>query len=180
MRIILNFIGGFVGLVFLSALNIGISYILPYPFSKLNLIFAVLILIMILAGKGSIVWVSFFSHFIIELFAASPFGVILISSTISILFTYWLFKNLFTNRSWYATITVTGIALILYRFFYIIGLFFAKASGAVSFVPWQFIISTAFWELLFTLTFVALAYLIISQFSKKLKNKIIEAQRFSV
>ena len=180
MRGVLSFLGGLIGLISLVALNIGLSYILPYPFSKINLIFAILIIITIWRGTGQVVWFAFFAHFVVELFAASPFGVILFSSTISILLGYWLFKNFFTNRSWYAAIALSGIFILFYRLLYVFSLLLAKIFNENLYIPWRLIFSTFLWEELFTIILVALLYFILSRFFKQLKGTVIEAKHFSI
>jgi len=170
MRSLFSFLFGTFGLVILVAISLGWAYIFPYPFSKLNLILGSLILLLLWGGSGKIVWLSFFTHFIVELFSASPFGVILFSSTIAMLLSFWLFQNFFTNRSWYSAVILTGVTIFFFRFFYIISLLIFKILGLTTFIPWNLILLTFFWEELLTIISVSVFYAILANFSKKLKN----------
>jgi len=170
----------FIVIVILVALNIGLSYILPFPYSKLNILFAIIILLMLWSDSGLIIWITFFSHLFIELFSTTPFGVILFSSTIGILISFWLFKHTFTNRSLLATLAMSSIALILYRLIYILLLYLTKLFGIIPDIPWQLIFITFLWEFLFTTTLVAIFYIILSRFSKRLKTNVIDTNFFRI
>ncbi len=155
------------GIILLAVLHIGFSYLLPYPFSKLNIMLAVLLLILLWKKDGTVVWIAFFTNFFIELYATTPFGIILFSSTISVLIGYWFYQLVFTDRSWYAAIGLTFFTLSCYRFLYLVLLFLASFFFPKISIPWQLIFPMIFWELLFTTLTVGLLYLIISPFNKK-------------
>ncbi len=163
-----RWIGGLTGLIFFVIIDIGLSYILPYPWSKINLLFALLIILMLWRGSGWIVWVTFFTHLIIELYTASPFGVVLASSTLSILFSFWLYKHLFTNRSWYAAMALSAITLTLFRMLYSVSLLILRAFGVVKIIPWKLMLVTFAWEAPLTICAVGIIYFIASRFSTRL------------
>ena len=177
---ILRIFGMFLAIIFLVAINIGLSYILPFPYSKLNILFAVIIILMLLSDSGLIVWITFFSHLFIELFSTTPFGVIIFSSTISILVAFWLYKHIFTNRSLLATIALSSFALIFYRLIYILLLAITRLFGIRTEIPWQLIFITFLWEFLFTTTLVAIFYFILSKFSKRLKTNTVDTIFFKI
>jgi hypothetical protein len=178
MRTLLKIITTIIGLVALSALHIGLSYLLPYPLAKFNVIFCVLILLMLWWRSGLIVWVSFFCHLFIELFTVSPFGLILFSGTMGILGAFWLYKYVFTNRSWYAAVVVSGLSLVVYRTFYILiatGLYFFKV---INYLPWKLVFLTLFWEFIFTVSVVAIIYLLFSRFTNRFQATVIDSSIF--
>lgn len=176
----MRWIGGFAGLIFFVIIDIGLSYVLPYPWSKINLLFALLIILMLWRGSGWIVWVAFFTHLIIELYTASPFGVVLASSTLSILVSFWLYKHLFTNRSWYAAIALAAITLALFRSLYTAALLILRAFSVVKIIPWKLMLVTFAWEALLTISAVGIIYFIVSRFSTRFKSAVITARRFSI
>jgi len=174
----LRILGVFFGIILLAGLHIGLSYILPYPWSKINILFTILIILLLWWNSGLVVWLTFFSHLFLELYTTTPYGVVLFSATTSILLGYWLYQNFFTNRSWYAAIALTTFTLILYRLIYIFLIAFLKLFKVVEFIPWQQISITFLWEFLFTTSAIAILYLIISHFSGRLNVTLIESSIF--
>ncbi|NLZ96430.1 MAG: hypothetical protein GX926_00275 [Candidatus Magasanikbacteria bacterium] len=168
----------FLALVLVVAFHVGFSYLLPYPISKVNIIFTVIILLLLWYNSGVIVWISFFSNLFIELFTVSPYGVVLFSSTISVLIAYWLYQNFFTNRSIYAALVLTAFTIFIYRLFYIVIMFILKIFSMVSYVPWKLIFITSLWEILFTTILVSIFYFIFSVFTKKFKSSVVESSIF--
>lgn len=162
-------------LFFLLALVIAhffISYSLPFPFNTINIIFASIMLFMVLSESGVIVWMAFFTHLCIELYSVSPFGIILFSSTTSILLTYWLFQSVVTNRSWYSTIFLTFISLFLYRFISLLLLVVVQLFTPVdTTIPWANTFFLAGWELLFTEIAVITGYTLIPKLRKTFRKK---------
>lgn len=167
-------------IILLTILHLGLSLLLPYPLSKINIIFAILILVMLWSESGLVVWISFFIHFLIELFASTPFGVILFSGTISILIGFWLYRSLYTDRSWYAALTLCFTTLLLYRIFYLLGLFFSKTMIKDLYIPLKLIFITSGWEFLFTALFVAIFYFIMSKFTHKFRSGVVEQALFKI
>lgn len=171
MRFFFSLIGKIIFLLLLVIAHFFLSYILPFPYNTLNIVFAALVLFMLLSESGIIVWMAFFMHLCIELYSVSPFGIILLSSTLSILCTYWLFQYFFSNRSWYSAIFLTFIALFLYRtisLFLLSITYFIQKEGSV---PWSNMVVLSGWELLFTEIIVLFGFAIIPQLRKNLANK---------
>lgn len=150
----------------LAVLNIASSYILPYPLSCINIILAVLVLAILSKNNGIIVWISFASFFIIELFSVTPFGVILFSGTICILFSIWLYRHLFDNYAWYTAIILTIITLIIYNFIYLLALSILRIFNATEIIPWKLVFINFLWESIFTIIFVSIGYLILWKLAK--------------
>ena len=162
----------------MAALHIGFSYLLPYPFSKINIIFTIIILLLLWYNSGLIVWIGFFSNLFIELFTVSPYGVVLFSSTVSILIAYWLYQNFFANRSIYAALVLTASTIFIYRVIYVICIFVLKIFGIVEFLPWKLVMLTSLWEILFTTVLVSVLYFVFSLFTKKFSAAVIESSIF--
>lgn len=172
MRKLFSIITKVLFLLVLVIAHLFISYLLPFPFHTVNIIFASLILFMVLTESGVIVWMTFFTHLCIELYSVSPFGVILFSSTTSMLLTYWLFRSVVTNRSWYSTIFLTFLALLLYRcislFLLVVIHFFTKEEGSIPFAN-TFLLAAS--ELFFTELVVVIGYAIIPRLRKSVRKK---------
>lgn len=167
MRKLFSIFGKLIFLIGLVISHFFLSYSLPFPLNTINILFAVLIVYMIVSESGVIVWMAFFTHLCIELYSVTPFGIILASSTLSLLFTFWMFQYVFTNRSWYSAIFLTFISLLLYRsisfLFLVLYDFMTKTEN----IPWSKSIVLAAWELLFTEMVVLVLYTLLSQFYKK-------------
>ena len=116
-------------------LQIAVVYLLPPPWNTINVLLVTLIILLITWESGAVVWAGFLAYWLLELYAATPFGYLLTAGTVALLAAYWLYQYLFTNRSWYAAATMAAAALLLYR-----GLLFGL-QRIVSFfggpsVPW--------------------------------------------
>lgn len=109
---------------------------LPTPWNAINSIMVVCLSILIREEKGWVVWVSFACHSIIELYTKTPFGILLTAGTLSLLFGYWIYSYIFTNQSWYSTLALCGMVMVMYRLMYTLGIvvvsFFAHDTQAVT------------------------------------------------
>lgn len=165
-------------LLLVTTLHVGLSYFLPYPWSKINTLFIIFILLLLWWNSGMIVWLVFFSHFLIELFAVSPFGVIIFSSTLAFLISFWFYRTIFTNRSRYAVIVLTASTLLIYRLFYTLLIGILSIFKIIIFVPWRLLLITWLWEFIITTAAVAVIYFIISRFSRRLNATLIESSYY--
>lgn len=147
-------------LFFTVSFSMGASFVLPYPWSKVNILFAVLLLILAFRPQGAVVWMSFLAHFFLELYAITPFGILLLSGTLSMLFTYWAYQYIFSNRSWYAMVAMSVFTLFVYRCIYMTTLFIAHLIHPETVVSWGSILETQVWEILFTTSLVGILYLL--------------------
>lgn len=175
-----RYIAWIAGLTFFVVLDIGLSFVLPYPWSKVNMLFALLIVLMLWRNTGWVVLASFFAHLITELYTISPFGVVLLSGTLSILFSLWLYRYFFTNHSWYAAITLSAVALAIFRAMYTMSLLVLRAFNVIKTAPWKLMFITFAWEGVFTIFAVGVIYFAISRFSNRFRSAVITARRFSV
>lgn len=142
------------------SISLAVSNVLPYPLSKVNILYTALLMILALRPQGSVVWMSFLGHLFLELYALTPFGIILLSGTVSTLFVYWAYQYVFSNRSWYAMIAMSVSAICMYRVIYLVSLWIAHLIATDIVVAWESILVTTAWELLFTTILIGLLYLV--------------------
>lgn len=155
-------------------LQLCVSYMAPFPVNKLNLIFSILIIAMLLGQSSSIVWLSFALHFFIELYSATPFGIILFSGTITFLILYWTSRTLLTNQTFLAALGLSTIGIIIYRLLYsVILITCSLLNESVKFMAKEFAIIYA-WELIttvvITMLFYAFAHSIIARFNRRVSS----------
>jgi len=173
MRKFISIIGYAIGIVILAIIHIGVIYLLPEPYVKLNIIFVFIVLILLIREKGTVVWISFFLHLFLELYATTPFGIILFSGTLSTLLTYWFYQSVFTNKSWFAAMAISIVAISSYRIFYITLLVLTQFVFNITKVVFTPLLLTSLWELLFTTLLVGLIYLVLSKKLRKFDTKVI-------
>ena len=162
MRGIAKSIKLFIGIVLITALHVGGAYVLPYPFAHINIIFAVILIVLLLSRSGFVVWMIFFSHYIIELYTIrTPFGIILGSSTMSMLLAFWLSRSVITSHSWYSGAVLSALALALYRITYAAILLLLQYLGYVPAILWSKLLVAFFWELFLTSMLVGMAFIIL-------------------
>ncbi|MFA4831391.1 MAG: hypothetical protein WC862_05090 [Patescibacteria group bacterium] len=151
--------------MFITILHLGVAYFLPQPVSFINILFVVIILLLLNFESGIVVWVAFFAHFIVDLYTTStPFGIILFSSTVSILGAFWLYQRILTNRSWYSGVALAVAALAIYRILYTGAIIFVRQFADTIAITWPELLISFFWELLFTGAAVGLIFFILSKF----------------
>ncbi|MEK7623759.1 MAG: hypothetical protein AAB408_03775 [Patescibacteria group bacterium] len=134
-------------MVFLHLVKVSLA---PFPWSAINILFVPLILLMSIREARITVWLAFFSHFFIELYATTPFGVVLASSTLSVLLTFWLSQSFFIHRSWYTAFALSAVAIFLYRLFYSVILQALSLTGKISPLPISPLLPYYGWEILLT------------------------------
>lgn len=162
---VLRIVGGVLGIV---AAHLATSYLLPPPWGHVNTIFVLLSLLLLLGESGAVVWIAFATHFIIELYATSPFGVVLFSGTAAVLIAVWLFRYFFTNRSWYSAFAVSFIGVGVYRLLYSLLLSLARAFLGEPPLPWRYLLVVYGWEMMLSAIAAGVLYLVIARpFRKK-------------
>lgn len=142
-------------------------YALPFPWNTINVIFIILFLYFLWTESGTVVWLAFIIHLLIELYPIQSFGVILLPATLSFLTGFWLYRVFFTNKSLLSTIFLMMYLLLSYRFFYTLSFIFTKQSFAFS---WNSLLLIYFWEFLLTVGITTILFLLITHFSRRLKT----------
>lgn len=144
----------------LAAIHFGAASLLPHPYSTINIFFVVFTLSILWSERGSVVWLAFATHFIIELFSTLPFGITLFSAVFATLLGYWLFEAFFTNKSWYTATALSASMIFLYRVLYVFLIlfiiFFEKQS-----IAWPQLFIRFAWEIIFSVAITTLIYFIL-------------------
>ena len=102
---------------------------LPGMFNNLNLVVVVLLFVLVLGGlKLSIIW-SIAIGFLLDVFSFEPFGLYLITLSITILAAYFLLNSFFTNRSLYSFLALATLTIVINEFCWQVSLSFLKLFG---------------------------------------------------
>ncbi len=154
-------------------LEFVVSYVLPYPFSTLNILSAMLLMYLLWRERGMVVWLSFFIHFLAELLTPKPFGVVLFAGTMSFFVAYWLLRNVFISRSWYIAPILTVITLCLYRGIELLFHVGAVLLTSQTMASLRLVDTPLLAEIVGTTLLVTLAYVLVLFVSKRLNTKLI-------
>lgn len=124
-------------------------YLLPWPLALINSTIIAITFFLIRFESGTIVWLAFLEYWFLDLYAVTPFGVVLLLGTMSTLGAFWLYQYFFTNQSWYATSAMTAAIIIIYRG----GLFLYYFTATVltrepTAIPWLLLGRNLAWEVL--------------------------------
>lgn len=166
---------GLLVIIATSIIHLSISYIVPFPYNKANFIFAVLIMLLLLRRTGMVVWLAFALHFLLELYAVTPFGVQLFSGTVTMLLLYWIAEKFFTNASSLVVAAMSIVAIVLYRLLYALVLTGAGiiVEGASQTISWSTFIIVG-WEMLWTMILSLLFYVVLHRLFHKDKQHILQ------
>lgn len=156
--------------LFVVVLHIGLVTFFLHPFNKINLISLFVIIILLMTESGKVVWLSFVSYFLVELFSITPFGVVLYSGTISALVSFWLYKGIFTNRTVLTTMSLATISIVVYRFFYSVLLFIDNHLSNKEGVSFSLPLSSYAWELVTTVITAVLIHILLKFFVVRLNT----------
>lgn len=175
MRDLLRIILAIVGLIMVVCGQFLTTYLLPTPLDNFNVIFFILILYLIFRESGLVVYLALAAHFAVELYTVTPFGIVLYAGTISFLLGYWLYRSVFTNKSWYSAIILSSIMLVAFRFLYLISGWVGGFVSSQNF--WQMIQSFAY-EIFFTSLIVGIVVFIGSHWSRRFNPSVLSKQLF--
>ena len=140
------------------------AYVLVPPWNNINIIFLVVILFVIGWESSASLWLSFLLHFFLELYSITPFGLILFPSSLSIMFAYWLYITIFTNKSWYSAVALTAVTLLFYRILYTLIFITTEFWNGNFHIFWPSLLTSYFWEIILTSLVMGIIVFI---FSKK-------------
>ena len=142
--------------------------ILPYPFNQINIILIFLILLLTIKNQTDILWLAIIIGFLTEPFVTISFGINTLTLTLGIWIAYWLYNNIFIHHSIFLVIILSALTVFIYRilFFIItIGVNIVKNKNIASLVSWSLAVNFL-WEICFTVTALAVLYLITNYFTK--------------
>lgn len=168
MKTLFQYLRVVCGIFGIVAAHLTTSYLLPPPWGHINTMFVLLSLLLLFGESGLVVWIAFAAHFVIELYATSPFGIILFSGTFAVLVAVWLFRYFFTNRSWYTAFAVSFIGVGVYRLLYSLFLGLTRALLGEPSLPWRHLLVVYGWEMLLSAIATGILYMAIARpFRKK-------------
>lgn len=108
-----------------------------YPLNQFNLILCALLFLLFTTDNiATTLALTFWTVWLVELSAATPFGFYIFSYLLTIFFAAWLCRNVFTNRSLWALLALGAISAIFLRLsWWLINLLFSIkfALPAISF-----------------------------------------------
>jgi len=154
MKKILFILKGFLLACLFVCLQIITTSFLPYPFSTIHISLILLIFTMIVYRRGTIVWLAFFVGFLFDVYSNNTFGIYISVFSISCLFTYWLYRDVFTAQSIWAILVLMAIALVTFR------LSFSLILYMTDVVIWKDIYSFLFYEFVNTLICAFVIYFV--------------------
>ncbi len=143
---------------------------LPGVMSRINFVIIILIFILVLFNlKLTLLW-SLGLGLLFGFFSFLPFGSELFCLLMSVVFSNFLFKNFFTNRSLYSFLLLTFFMSVFYNILMIILLLIYNFFDnyillKIDIYFWE----NKFYELMLDFIIVVMLFYIINFFSKKLK-----------
>lgn len=175
MKNILKILGGILFCFLVFWFETIFSFILPWPFDKINIIIISLVLWLFWFDSGIVVWLSFLLYFFLELYTLnSLFGLTIFSGVFSSLVLFWFYKNIFTNKSMLSVCLLTILTVTIYNFFYfILYLLSINFSGGEMFNLVNYFVNY-FFEMFLSVFFIAILFLSLSRFNKNFNAKIIK------
>lgn len=167
---IISFVGGSILLVLLHVILVDFF---PYPLNYINVVFIGLLWWLIYnpsyETKIRIVLVGW----LIELYASTPFGILLISLVAALLIVDWLLRTILTHHSWYM-VFLTGVAgLALYRVIYVLLLIVGASFFHVGAIPNVKILTVVIQEVLLSSFGIVLLYFVSQLFTRRMNPRYI-------
>ncbi len=126
-------------------LHMGFTILAPYPLNTLQVALLLLAYIIIIKRAGTTVWMAFVIGFVFDIFSAIPFGIFILSYTLTTLLLYWLFRDILTQQSFWAVAALTAAGLVVFRLIFTIALAMTQHIILKDLLVWYG------WELLFTI-----------------------------
>jgi hypothetical protein len=160
------------GLLITVMAQIAIIAVLPWPYKTANLILCSLLFYLFLKNNlPALLLLSFWSAILVEIFTTAPFGFYTLALFLSLLFAYWLFNAVFTNRTLPAIVALGVFTTLIFRLlFWLENLLVSlKFETNFSLAPKEYWL-TVTWELLFNTLILVILFLLAKRFIKKMKG----------
>ncbi len=150
------------GQVFLSSSQNAIM-------ANFDLLLIILVLLVNLSSFERVIWFLVLSGVIMDIYSSLPFGIFMVSYLLTAIILEALFKNFFTNRSFYSLLIIGSIGVLVYNLFFLSfsGLIY-YLGGSEYFTNWRYLGAIG-WQLVNVVIFLALAFLFINYLSKRFK-----------
>ena len=145
-------------------LHLMLRQILPAPIIHLNILLTTAVLIITLRESGFSICLTFVTHFFMELYSTTPYGLVLSISTLSVLLCLWAYRHFFTNSSWYTVLALSILLILFYQTALTISLIIVGTYDQFwKQLPYQHI----FWEMVITSMVNIILFFVLSPFFQK-------------
>jgi rod shape-determining protein MreD len=142
----------------------------PVPVCSLNLILCLVIFITVIISYEKGLYLAFGSGLFLELYSALPFGLTSLGLLVMVVLTNQLFKNFFTNRSFYSLVILGFIATFLYNFIVLaLSLIFVVFGFKFSFAVYDFRLNF-FWQPLLNVLILSIFFFTYYLSTGRIKN----------
>jgi len=133
--------------------------LLPYPLSAFNVAVFALIFALLIWESGGVVWFAATLYAVMDWYTVTPYGLLLISSTLAMLTVLWCYRSFFTNRSPIAagalSVLLSTTRLLYYGVGYYVLSFLSNSPGPTL----SFLVTALVVEVLITSPIVFIMYL---------------------
>lgn len=136
---------------------------LPYPLSSFNIVVFALVFALLIWESGGVVWFAALLYAIVDWYTATPYGLVLISSTLAMLTALWFYRSFFTNRSPIAAGALAALLTVSRLVLYTIGYYLLSFLPGIQSPPLTLMITAVTSEVLITGPVVFVVYLGISR-----------------
>lgn len=137
----------------------AVIVLLPFPFNAFNAAVFALIFALLIWEGGGVVWFAATLYAIIDWYTVTPYGLILLSSTLAMLSLLWWYRSFFTNRSPIAAAALSALLIVTRLVFYAIGYIFLHWFSVTPALPFSPLLATMIAEILITSPIVFVCYL---------------------
>lgn len=154
-------------IVLAAAAQIFFSGSGDFLLAEFNLLLVILVLLINLSTLGRVILFLVVAGAIVDIYSSLPFGLFMVSYLLTAIILELLFKNFFTNRSFYSLLILGGIGVAVYNLFFVSfsGLLYYLGANEY-FTGWRYLASIG-WQLSETLLVLALAFWLINYLSKR-------------
>jgi cell shape-determining protein MreD len=112
-----QFIGYILAALLLVLLQAGFISGLPDGIRGVDLIMIFLLVVLVVTNLRTVFLLTVLCGYFMDVFSFQPFGIYLISYSLTTLFGHFLLVSFFTNRSQYSFLALVGISTVFYGLF---------------------------------------------------------------
>lgn len=154
-------------ILLILTMHIFVINFLPFPFSQINIMIALLILLSTINQSKKIIWLGLIISYLSGLLSSIPFGIGIVATTMSLLAINWFQLNILTNRSGYMVFLSLLLGVALYRTLFIMFLAINNYFSHQPTLPYTEITTNAAWEILLSSLILFLFFILSAKFLKK-------------
>jgi cell shape-determining protein MreD len=169
--------GEVLAVILFSLVQASFLAALPRPFDYFNLVLSLLIFLTIIINFRQALWFAIIAGFILDSFSLSSFGALTVTMLITAVILNALFKNFFTNRSFYSLLilglmgnVIYDLLLLIFNFVFFI---FGIQNNLENFLGINNI-SGLGWQIIFNFCFLAIMFWSFNFLSKRMKSVFID------